>query len=184
MQSSLQTSAGFPVPLLGPPLADPFGCWDPSAQATALLPDSLDEPSLQAWLDPVLASPAGYQLSVGCGSVLSPAPASAAELPSDSCPEPGGVAVGTSGPLSLDVVGPFVSFTCAEVQESLVQRALWQAAFKIDFNQKLVFIESATLYVGAPSAPAVSPIGAALLAGLMLGAGCWMVRRRPPAHRR
>ncbi|HIF93649.1 MAG TPA: hypothetical protein EYQ60_11070 [Myxococcales bacterium] len=72
----------------------------------------------------------------------------------------------TSGPLSPSILGGYFELTCAEVQESFDQRALWLAAYQPHFDQQLVFIESATELV-APGVPSFSWIGAALLSCLL-----------------
>ena len=142
--------------------------------------------TLQAWADPILPS-FPMQVSAACGTPI-PAPSSPADLPADSCPDPGGVAVRVTGPQTLQFPGgvaSYVSLTCAQVQESLDQRSLWHAAYKTHFNQQLVVIESAALQVAAPPVPATSALGALLLSGLVLGAGARALRHDPPlaSHR-
>jgi cyclophilin family peptidyl-prolyl cis-trans isomerase len=168
----------FSLPLLAPPLATPFGCWDRAMESTALVAASLGG-ALQAWADPVLPGFA-MQLSAGCGTAI-PIPSSAADLPPDSCPNPGGVVIRTTGPLTLLFPGDvqsYFSLTCAEVQESLDERALWLAAYQAHFDQQLVFIESATLQTLPVSVPALSLLAALLLSGLVLGAGLRALRGR------
>ena len=115
------------------------------------------------------------QLSANCGTSI-PEPDSAADVPApNSCDNPGGVAIRTSGPLSPSILGGYFELTCAEVQESLDQRALWLAAYQPHFDQQLVFIESATELV-APGVPSFSWIGAALLSCLLAGAGVGALR--------
>ncbi len=179
MESAFQLGEGVPVPLLQPPLATPFGCWDPAQQATALLAASL--PALRPFADPFLtAFSFPFQVSAACGTPIPP-PSSAADLPADSCPGAGGVAVRVTGPVSLVFPGgapSFVSLTCAEVTESLDQRALWLDAYRTRFNQDLVFIESATLGIVPGAVPSLSPLGAVVLGGLVLGAGLRRLRAR------
>jgi cyclophilin family peptidyl-prolyl cis-trans isomerase len=160
MESAFQTSTGFPIPLLEPPLATPFGCWDRSQESLALVAASLG--------------------STLCGTPI-PAPSSAADLPADSCADPGGVALRVTGPFTLQLPGgvaSYVSLTCAQVQESLAQRTLWHAAFKTHFNQQLVFVESARVHRVNPAVPAASAHGAFLLTALLLGAGWQTLRSR------
>jgi cyclophilin family peptidyl-prolyl cis-trans isomerase len=177
-ESAFQGSSGFSIPLLEPPLATPFGCWDRAQEATALVAAQLGT-SLQPWLDTILAS-FPMQVSAACGTPI-PTPASSADLPPDSCPNPGGVAVRVTGPFTLLFPGgtpAFVSLSCAQVQESLDQRTLWHAAYKTHFDQQLLFVESATVHVAPPSVPSTSAPGGLLLAGLVLGAGARFLRRR------
>ena len=164
----------FTLPLLTPPLATPFGCWDRAQESTALVAASL--PALQALADPVLP---GFpmQLSAACGTAI-PIPSSAGDLPPDSCGDPGGVVVRTTGPLSLQVPGgvqSFFSLTCAEVQESLDQRALWLTAYQAHFDQQLVFIDSAT-ELAPLEVPSMSPFGVYLLGCLLVGGGVRALR--------
>lgn len=160
------------LPLLAPTLTTPFGCWDPAVQVSALVKANL--PGLQGYADPVV--PGGFmQLSANCGTSI-PTPDSAADVPApDSCDGPGGVAIRTSGPLSPSILGGYFEFTCAEVQESFDQRALWLAAYQPHFDQQLVFIESATELV-PPGVPSFSWIGAALLSCLLAGGGLGALR--------
>jgi cyclophilin family peptidyl-prolyl cis-trans isomerase len=178
MESAFQTSSGFAVPLLESPLATPFGCWNRAQEATALVAAQLGT-SLQAWLDPILAS-FPMQVSAACGTPI-PIPASSADLPPDSCPDPGGVAVRVTGPLTLQFPGgtpAFVSLSCAQVQESLDQRTLWHAAYQTHFNQQLLLVESAAVHIAPPSVPSTSAPGGLLLAGIVLGAGVHFLHRR------
>jgi cyclophilin family peptidyl-prolyl cis-trans isomerase len=163
---------GFTIPLLAPPLATSFGCWDPTLQATALSAAAL--PSLLAWSDPVLPGML-MTLSAACGTAILPAPTTEADLPVDSCATPGGFVVRTSGPVSPQVTGGFFSLTCAEVQESLNQRALWLTAYQAHFDQQLVLISSATLYVKS-AVPSMTPVGVVLLSCLIIGGGLRALR--------
>ncbi len=178
MESAFQLGQGVPVPLLQPPLATPFGCWDPAQQAVGIAAPSL--PSLQFWADPVLTVASfPFLVSASCGTPIPP-PASAADLPANSCPDPGGVAVRVTGPRSFASPTPtlsYASLTCAQVTESFDQRAQWLAAYRARFNNDLVFIESATVSVVAGAVPSLSTPGAFALAGLVLGSGLRALRR-------
>ena len=91
------------------------------------------------------------------------------------------MAVRVTGPVSLVFPGgspSFVSLTCAQVTESFDQRALWLDAYRTRFNQDLVFIESATLGIVPGAVPSLSPLGAVVLGGLVLGAGLRRLRAR------
>lgn len=178
--SVFQTSSTFTVPLLEPPLATPFGCWDRALESTAIVAAQI--PGLQPYADPVLPGLPGegfpFQLSAACGTAI-PAPATAAELPGDSCPSAGGVAVRVTGPVSLLFPGgspSFVSFTCAQVQESLDRRAEWLAAYLAHFDQQLVPIESAGLAIAPPAVPALAGPALGLLTAALLLAGARAVR--------
>ncbi len=176
MESAFQTSPNFPIPLLQPPLATPFGCWDRAQEATAVVAAQL--PALQPYADPVLLGPppsfqAPFQLSAACGTAI-PAPASPADLPADSCSNAGGVAVRVTGPVTLDFptgAPELYSFTCAQVTESFAQRALWLDAYRTQFNDSLVFIEAASVSVVPSPVPVLSPLAAIVLGGLLLGVG-------------
>lgn len=177
MESALHTSTGFPFPLLQPPLATPYGCWDRAQESAALVAAQL--PGLQAWADSVLPN-FPMQLSASCGTSI-PIPTGPGDLPVDSCANPGGVAIRVTGPFSLGFPGgvqSYYSFTCVQVQESLDQRTLWHAAYKTHFNQQLVTIDAATTSVVAGAVPVASPAGALLLCALMLGAGLRSLGRR------
>lgn len=136
---------GLSAPLQMPPFYDtPYGCWNPSVQATVL-----DTPSLPALMtvdDPDIPS-IFYTVGVDCGApttietfVETPGPA--------QCPDPSRIAVATTGPRSLNFpsgLASFVELTCEDLAESRTQRALWQVDFKNDFESQLVDLEMVTV---------------------------------------
>jgi cyclophilin family peptidyl-prolyl cis-trans isomerase len=182
METSFES---FPIPLLEPPLSTVFGCWDPAQQATVLDTPSL--PSLFSVQDPVMPDSPFFPFTVSapCGTPTTlesfvPNPGTG------GCPDDDRLSVETTGPRSqffTGGVGSFVALTCQQTQQALADRALWRAAYRAHFNSQLVFVESAVLHIAAPPIPSVSPGGSALLAGLLLGSGSWMLRRRIAASR-
>ena len=136
---------GLAAPLQLPPFYDtPYGCWDPSVQATVLDTPSL--PGLAPVADPDIAT-IFYTVGVDCGSpttlatfVETPGPA--------QCPDLSRIAVETVGPRSLAFpsgIASFVELTCEQLEESSTQRALWQVDFKNDFEAQLVDLEMVTV---------------------------------------
>jgi cyclophilin family peptidyl-prolyl cis-trans isomerase len=177
LQTILQDS---PIPLIEPPLDDAFGCFDPSQQATVL--DLSTLPDLTAALDPVITPSFPFTVSAPCGTpttfegfVANPGP--------PSCPDLDRLTARTTGPVTLLFPGgdpSWFALTCEETQEALAQRALWLSAYEAHLDSNLVFIEFANEQRVTSPVPAVSPLGNALLAGLILVAGCWMLWRRSP----
>jgi len=132
---------GLAAPLQLPPFYDtPYGCWDPSLQASVLDTPSL--PVLAAVDDPDIPT-IFYTVGADCGMpttletfVETPGPV--------QCPDLSRIAVATTGPRSLLFPGgsaSFVELTCEQLEESSAQRALWQIDFKDDFEVQLVELE-------------------------------------------
>jgi len=145
---------GLRMPLRQPPaygLAG-FGCWDGTQQAGLL--DATQLPSLVALVDPVLSLPPPsffpYIVSAACGTPLANASAFVANPGTPACPDADRLAVAIRGPASKTfTTSPpsFFSLTCAQFRESMTQRALWRAAFKADFHQLPVFVQTTALHV-------------------------------------
>ena len=132
---------GLTAPLEQPPFYDtPYGCWDPSAQATVL--DTASLPSLAPVSDPDIPA-IFHTVGVDCG--LPTTIATFVETPGPvQCPDVSRIAVATSGPRSLLFPGgvtAFVELTCEDLEESTAQRALWQVDFKVDFEAQLMELE-------------------------------------------
>jgi peptidyl-prolyl cis-trans isomerase A (cyclophilin A) len=176
LQTSLEDS---PIPLLEPPLSDAFGCFDPTQQATVVTFEPND-PDPYAAVDPDITPLFPFTVSAPCGTPI--AFEDFVERPGrGSCRDPDRLAAETVGPATLAFPDPepsWIVLTCEETQEALAQRALWLSAYEPHLNSNLVFIESASVQTVTPPAPAMSPTGAALLAILLLGSGCWLLRRR------
>jgi len=142
---SVVFSTGLAAPLQQPAFYDtPYGCWDPSAQATVLDTPSL--PTLVAVEDPYIST-IFHTVGVDCGTpttletfVEAPGPV--------QCPDLSRIAVATTGPESLLFAGgirSYVELTCEQLEESSAQRALWQVDFKDDFEALLVDLELVTV---------------------------------------
>ncbi len=158
--------SGLSAPLEQPPLYGvPYGCWDPSLQATVLDTPSL--PGLVAVADPDIPT-IFYTVSESCGTpttiagfVETPGPA--------QCPDVSRIAVATTGPASLTFPGgtaAYVELTCEELAESSAQRALWQVDFKNDFEAQLVDLQMVS--VPEPGIGLSLLLGAPMLLGLGL----------------
>lgn len=178
IESAFQTGE-FPVPLMTVPLdtaLDAVGCWDPSSQVTALNENVI--PNLLGLSpDPDNPTIPFTTLSTTCATAFTGTPSQFTGNPT-----PGGpsgcpfdvIGVGTSGPRSLTFPGgvqALWTLSCAEQQQTLVDRGMWQAGFQTHFYDQLVTINAATI---EPSTvvPAVPPMGLGLLAIFMLsGAG-------------
>ena len=184
MESAFQISP-FPAPLMQAPLdsaADAVGCWDPSAQTTAMNENAI--PNIAGLTpDPDNATLPFLTLSTACATSFT-------GLPSEFVgnPTPGGpsgcpfevISVETTGPRSLAFPGGAISLwtlTCAEQQQTLADRATWQAGFQTHFNDQLVVINAATI---EPSTvvPAVPPAGLGVLV-VGLAAASALALRKP-----
>lgn len=183
MESSLQT-AGSPFPLMQAPLdtaADAVGCWNPASQVTVLNENMI--PNI-AGLSPDPGNPTlpFMTLSTTCGTPF-------VGLPSEFVgnPTPGGdsgcpfdvIAIETTGPRSLAFPGGVQSLwtvDCANQQQTLADRAVWQAGFQTHFNDQLVVVLATTI---EPTSvvPATPPALLGLLAMGLMGAAGTLLRR-------
>ena len=183
MESALQTSSGFPIPLQQASLssgADAVGCWDPSVQTTAL--DDTQLPGLVGLApDPSNPTIPFETQSTTCATEFLADPLTFVGNPTPGIP--GGcpfdlLTVRTTGPQSLGIVGGTASFwvlSCADQQQTLTDRDVWQTGFQTHFNQQLVTINAASVLT--TPVPALPKIGAVLLAAALLGMAVRMLRR-------
>lgn len=183
MESALQ-AAGSPFPLMQAPLdtaADTVGCWNPASQVTVLNENMI--PNIAGLSpDPVNPTLPFMTLSTDCGSPFAGAPSEFIGNPT-----PGGdngcpfdvIAIETTGPRSLAFPGGVQSLwtlDCASQQQTLVDRAVWQATFQTHFNDQLVVVLATTI---EPTSvvPAMPPVVLALLAVGLMGAAGTLLRR-------
>jgi cyclophilin family peptidyl-prolyl cis-trans isomerase len=170
------------LPLQQPSLSSGFGCWDPTVQAAVLDPNFLPNSGV-AVPDPVVA-PFPYTVSAACGTsttiddfLLTWPNAGPSE-----CPDEDLIAMRITGPGTFQAIQPFdfYNLTCEQTVQSMGDRASWiTSAFKPHLYQQLVTIDLALVFTASAAVPAISPLGGALVAGLMLLSGWWLIRRRP-----
>jgi len=183
MESPFLNAAQFPIPLLEPTLSnaeDAVGCWDPSLQTSAL--DDTQLPSIVG-LGPDPSNPtiAFHTLSSVCATEFLDDPTTFVGNPTPGIP--GGCpfeifTVRTTGPISLFFPGGTASYwtlTCADQQQTIADRDVWQAGFQTHFNQQLITIDTGIVH-NTP-VPAIPLPALPLLAVALLGAAGRPLRR-------
>jgi len=167
VQSSL---LNMQIPLRAPMVYSTpgFGCWDGSRQATVLDATALpNNPPPVA--DPYM-SDIWFTVSAACGTPTDPV-TFVANPGTPDCLDADRIAVGTTGPWSLNFSpspAAYFALTCPQVREALAQRALWRSAFKAQFAQQLVFIESSALHVVPEPDAGLAAASALLCLGLLV----------------
>lgn len=134
--------SGLSAPLQQPPFyGTPYGCFDPSDQASVL--DASLLPALAGLSDPVISG-MFHTVSTACGTPTT-VEAFTQDPGPQECPDLDRIAVRTTGPASpvsfTGGVPDYVELSCEQAAESMTQRALWLPDYVDHFHANLVTLD-------------------------------------------